>query len=220
MAFRDRHDAGRQLGAELATTRLTDPVILGLPRGGVPVAFQVARVLDAPLDVLVVRKLGHPEQPELGLGALGEGGVQVLNDALIGECGISTRRLQHVVQVERTELQRRSQRYRGEREAIPVAGRTAVLVDDGLATGSTARAAIEVARRRGAAEIVLAVPVAPDSTVAELRHIADQVICLQTPRWFGSVGSYYDDFEQTSDEEVARLLDEAALRSPSHHEVT
>ncbi len=220
MAFRDRHDAGRQLGAELATTRLTDPVILGLPRGGVPVAFQVARVLDAPLDVLVVRKLGHPEQPELGLGALGEGGVQVLNDALIGECGISTRRLQHVVQVERTELQRRSQRYRGEREAIPVAGRTAVLVDDGLATGSTARAAIEVARRRGAAEVVLAVPVAPDSTVAELRHIADQVICLQTPRWFGSVGSYYDDFEQTSDEEVARLLDEAALRSPSHHEVT
>ncbi len=220
MAFRDRHDAGRQLGAELATTRLTDLVILGLPRGGVPVAFQVARVLDAPLDVLVVRKLGHPEQPELGLGALGEGGVQVLNDALIGECGISTRRLQHVVQVERTELQRRSQRYRGEREAIPVAGRTAVLVDDGLATGSTARAAIEVARRRGAAEVVLAVPVAPDSTVAELRHIADQVICLQTPRWFGSVGSYYDDFEQTSDEEVARLLDEAALRSPSHHEVT
>ncbi len=220
MAFRDRHDAGRQLGAELATTRLTDPVILGLPRGGVPVAFQVARVLDAPLDVLVVRKLGHPEQPELGLGALGEGGVQVLNDALIGECGISTRRLQHVVQVERTELQRRSQRYRGEREAIPVAGRTAVLVDDGLATGSTARAAIEVARRRGAAEVVLAVPVAPDSTVAELRHIADQVICLQTPRWFGSVGSYYDDFEQTSDEEVARLLDEEALRSPSHHEVT
>jgi len=214
MAYRDRHDAGRQLAAELAMTGLVDPVVLALPRGGVPVAYQVARVLHAPLDVLVVRKLGHPAQPELALGALGEGGVQVLNDALIDECDISTRDLQHVAMIEQAELRRRSQRYRRRRDPVPITGRNVILVDDGLATGSTARAAIEVARQRGAAQVVLAVPVAPASTVAELRRVADAVVCLQTPRWFGSVGSFYDAFEQTTDEEVARLLDRAEAQRP------
>ncbi len=209
MTYRDRHDAGRQLAAELAMTGPADPVVLALPRGGVPVAYQVARVLQAPLDVLIVRKLGHPVQPEFAIGALGEGGVRFLDDVSIDEFDISTRELQDVTEIEQAELRRRSQRYRRGRDPVPIEGRNVILVDDGLATGSSARAAVEVARQRGAAQVVLAVPVAPESAVAQLRRVADTVLCMQTPRWFGSVGSYYDDFEQTTDEEVARLLDRA-----------
>ena len=219
MGYRDRHDAGRQLAAELALTGFTDPVVLALPRGGVPVAYEVARTLHAPLDVVIVRKLGHPEQPELGLGALGEGGVEIHNDVLIAECGISAGQLQEVVADETAELRRRSQRYRRGRDPLPLIGRTVILVDDGLATGATARAAIEVVRQRGAAEVVLAVPVAPASTVIALRRVADAVVCLHVPRWFGSVGNFYHDFAQTSDEEVARLLDRAARRPLPHYGV-
>ena len=210
MPFSDRRDAGRQLGAELATRTYPDPLVLGLPRGGVPVAFEVARTLDAPLDVLVVRKLGCPRQPELGIGAIGEGGVRVLNRRLIAQVGVSDAELERIAGREQAELERRLDRYRQGRPAVPLAGRTVVLIDDGLATGFTARAAVEVSRRRGATRVILAVPVAPAEAVTDLASVADEVVCLETPRWFGAIGEFYADFSQTSDEEVARLLIDAA----------
>lgn len=210
VAFHDRRDAGRQLAARLADRTLGDPVVVALPRGGVPVAYEVAHALGAPLDVLVVRKLGCPCQPELGLGAIGEGGVQVLNRRLIAAVGVTDPQLEEVARRETAELERRVQRYRGDRPAVPVRGRTVVLVDDGLATGSTARAGIEVLRERGAAVVILAVPVAPSGTVADLAEVADEVVCLATPATFWAIGEHYGDFSQTSDAEVADLLTEAA----------
>ncbi len=206
MRFADRREAGRRLGAALVRLATEQPVVVGLPRGGIPVAFEVAQALGAPLDVLVVRKLGCPWQPELGLGALGEGGIRLLNESLMRSAGVTRADLARVARREDAELQRRVQRYRGERGPIPVAGRTVVVVDDGLATGFTARAGIEVLRHRGARRIVLAVPVAPADTLSELRPIADEVVCLHTPRTFGAIGQFYDDFAQTSDEDVAGLL--------------
>jgi putative phosphoribosyl transferase len=210
MPFADRRDAGRRLGAELVTRNYPDPLVLGLPRGGVPVAVEVARALDAPLDVLVIRKLGCPRQPELGIGAIGEGGVRVLNRRLIDQVGVSDAELERIAGREQVELERRLDRYRQGRPAVPLEGRTVVLIDDGLATGFTARAAVEVSRRRGAARVVLAVPVAPTEAVTELASVADEVVCLETPRWFGAIGAFYADFSQTSDEEVTRLLIDAA----------
>jgi putative phosphoribosyl transferase len=206
MQFADRRAAGRRLGAELATLELDRPVVLGLPRGGVPVAYEVARVLSAPLDVLVVRKLGCPWQPELGLGAIGEDGVRLLNTGLIRQTQVGASELEAVAEREGRELERRVERYRQGRPAIALAGRTVLVVDDGLATGFTARAGIEVVRRRGAQRVVLAVPVAPADTLAELAEVADEVVCLQTPAWFSSIGAFYTDFSQTSDAEVTELL--------------
>jgi putative phosphoribosyl transferase len=204
--FRDRAEAGRKLGQRLAGLDLDRPVVVGLPRGGVPVAAEVARALGAPLDVIVVRKLGCPGQPELGLGAVGEDGVRLVNERLRSDLRVTAEQFDAVVQRETAELERRVARYRNGRAPLGVEDRTVVLVDDGLATGFTAGAAIEVLRRQGAGRVVLAVPVAPADTVAELRGVADDVVALVTPSAFLAIGFWYDDFTQVSDSEVRRLL--------------
>ncbi len=202
----DRADAGRALAGRLHGYRERGPLVLGLPRGGVPVAFEVAKELQAPLDVLVVRKLGVPSQPELAFGAIGEGGVRVLNDSVLRHVLVSAAEIAEVEAGQRTELQRRVERYRGGRPPIPLTGRVVVIVDDGFATGSTARAACLVARAQGAATVVLAAPIGAADTVAELRDYADDVVCPGAPRHFSAVGQGYDNFDQTSDEEVCTLL--------------
>jgi predicted phosphoribosyltransferase len=207
MRFRDRDDAGRWLAARVRELDLDDPVVLALPRGGVPVAVQVARALGAPLDVILVRKLGVPAQPELAMGALGEEGVRVLDRDLVSRAGVRSDQLSEVEEREREELARRARAYRGDREPLAIAGRTVVIVDDGLATGASARAAIEVARARGAARVVLAVPVAPPETVAALRADADDVVSVETPSTMAAIGQWYDDFSQTSDAEVVAHLE-------------
>ncbi len=204
--FADRADAGRELAAALQSYRGRDIVVLGLPRGGVPVAAEVARALGAPLDVLVVRKLGVPYQPELAFGAIGEGGVRVLNSEVLRRTGLSEETIAGVETAERAELQRRVERYRGGRGGAPLAGRVAMIVDDGFATGATARAAAQVARAGGAAAVVLAAPIGAARTVADLREVADDVVCLGAPHDFVAVGQGYRDFGQTSDEEVCALL--------------
>jgi putative phosphoribosyl transferase len=172
----------------------------------VPVAFEVAGALGAPLDVVVVRKLGHPRQPELGLGAIAEEGVRLINGELVARLGVTEDVIDAVAAEQTTELERRLRVYRGGRPPLPAAGRTAIVVDDGLATGFTARAAIEVMRRRSADRVVLAVPVGPPDTVNELREVADDVVCVETTQRFFGLSEWYEDFEQVSDEEVARLL--------------
>ncbi len=209
-AFRDRHDAGRRLAAALAHLGREDPVVVGLPRGGVVVAYEVAQALGAPLDAVVVRKLGAPFQPELAIGAIGEDGVLIVDHDLAELCGLDEAGLDELVSRERRELERRSRRFRGDAAPLPVAGRTVLLVDDGIATGATARAAARVLRHRGAARIVLAVPVAPPDVRARFAGAVDQVICLETPANFGAVGQVYADFGQTSDEEVVELLQRAS----------
>ncbi|MFJ9031829.1 phosphoribosyltransferase family protein [Streptomyces sp. NPDC102274] len=213
MRFADRTTAGIQLAAEVARLQLDDPVVLGLPRGGIPVAHQVARVLDAPLDVIAVRKLGVPSRPELGFGAIGEGGVRILNDDVVRAARLGPRERAAVELTERTALDGRLRAYRAERPPTALTGRTVVIVDDGIATGSTASAACQVARVRGAARVVLAVPVAPPGAVAELSGEADEVVCLYSPDYFGSVGQWYTDFAQTSDAEVVELLNDRLVSS-------
>ena len=210
--FRDRVDAGRQL-AEQLKRRLGDEdvVVLGLPRGGVPVAFEVARELNAPLDVIVVRKLGVPYQPELGMGAIGEDGVRVLNDQVLAMARVGEDEVAAVERSERAELERRATRFRGDRPRTSLVGRSAVVVDDGIATGSTARVACQVARAHGASRVILAVPVAPRASLASLADEADELVCLATPEQFFAVGQFYRNFSQTSDEEVVKLLERAAI---------
>lgn len=205
--FANRADAGRHLAERLAGYRGRDVVVLGLPRGGVPVAAEVARALGAPLDVLVVRKLGVPYHRELAFGAIGEGDVRVLNDSVLRSAGLSAAAIAEVENAERAELQRRLARYRSGRAGVPVAGRIAIIVDDGFATGATARAAALVARAQGADEVVLAAPIGAADTVAMLADVADDVICLGAPAGFVAVGQGYRDFGQTSDEEVCALLE-------------
>jgi putative phosphoribosyl transferase len=212
MVFTDRRQAGRRLAARLGHLRGEDVVVLGLPRGGVPVAAEVAARLEAPLDVVVVRKLGVPYQPELGMGAIGEGGVRVLNEDVIRLAGTSPEALHRVEREERAELERRVRRYRGERAPVDLTGRTAVVVDDGIATGSTAQAACRIVRAQGAARIVLAVPVAPHGIGSAFRGVADEVVVVDTPPWFAAIGQFYEDFTQTSDAEVLDCLDQAAAR--------
>ncbi|MFG3539635.1 phosphoribosyltransferase family protein [Streptomyces clavifer] len=211
MLFTDRTDAGRQLAGALGHLLPRDPVVLGLPRGGVPVAFEVAHALRAPLDVIVVRKLGVPYHPELGFGAIGEGGVRVISDEIVRHAGVREEDLESVERAESAELLRRAGAYREGRPRLPLTGRTVVVVDDGIATGATARAACRVVRAQGAAHIVLAVPVASPDAVARLRDDVDEVVCLSTPSLFSAVGEWYRDFSQTSDEEVVTLL----ARSPA-----
>ena len=205
--FRDRRDAGQQLGARLRYLRDEHPVVVGLPRGGVPVAFEVARALDAPLDVIVVRKLGVPVHPELGMGAVGEDGVRVLTDDVVRQAGVSPSAIAAVEARERLEVERRAQLYRRGRPMIPLAGRTVVVVDDGIATGGTARAALEVARAHGARRVVLAVPVAARESVQELAGVADEVVVLATPFPFYAVGEWYTQFSPTPDDDVVMLLE-------------
>jgi putative phosphoribosyl transferase len=204
--FRNRQDAGRRLADRLEALRDERPVVVGLPRGGVPVAAEVASALDAPLDVIIVRKLGVPAQPELGMGAIGEDGVRVLNHTVVRAAGVPADAIDAVERRERAEVERRARRYRGDRARVSLDGRTVVVVDDGIATGGTARAAVQVARAQGARRVVLAVPVAPPDTVEEMRAVADDVVCVESPRGFAAVGQWYEDFTQTSDDEVVRLL--------------
>jgi putative phosphoribosyl transferase len=210
MVFADRVDAGRKLATRLKHLRDEPVVVLGLPRGGVPVAYEVATALGAPLDVIVVRKLGVPFQPELGMGAIGEDGARIINDEIVRMTGVSEPQLAEVESRERAELERRALRFRGDRPRVPLAGRTAVVVDDGIATGSTARAACQVARAHGAARVVLAVPVAPPGWTARFSGDADEFVCLDTPEPFFAIGQFYVDFSQTSDEEVMTCLQRAS----------
>jgi predicted phosphoribosyltransferase len=199
-------DAGQQLARALTPLALPRPIVLALPRGGVPVGAEVARALHAPLDVVLVRKLGVPRQPELAMGAIGENGVRVLNEEVLRSGDISPAELARVEARERAELERRAAQYRGDRPPASVADRSAIIVDDGLATGSTARAAVEVVRALGAHQVVLAVPVAPPETVAALERVADAVVVVVTPTPMWAIGAWYDDFSQTTDAEVVRLL--------------
>jgi putative phosphoribosyl transferase len=206
MTFRDRREAGERLANALRRFRSEDVVVLGLPRGGVPVAAAVARELGAPLDVIVVRKLGVPSHPELAMGAIGEGGVRIVNEDVVRAARVTVRELAQVEAHERTELARRTRLLRGDRPRVSVTGRTAIVIDDGIATGSTASAACQVARALGAARVVLAVPVGARQSIDELRQVADEVICLETPEPFYAVGQWYMDFSQTSDTEVRTIL--------------
>jgi putative phosphoribosyl transferase len=210
MSFLDRSDAGRRLADRMLHLRGEDVVVLGLPRGGVPVAAEVARALGAPLDVIVVRKLGVPVQPELGMGAIGEGDVRIINPEVVAITRVTDDEIAAVEKKERAELERRARCFRGDRSRTPLTGRTAIIIDDGIATGSTARAACQVARAQGAMRVVLAVPVAPPSACTTLAADADEVICLETPRHFLAIGEWYEDFSQTSDDEVVSLLRHAA----------
>ncbi len=204
--FADRTQAGRLLAGRLQHLRGQPLVVLGLPRGGVPVAFEVAAALDAPLDVIVVRKLGVPSQPELGMGAIGEDGVRVVDRELVRRAGVTERELAEVEARERAELERRVRRFRGDRPRLPLAGRVAVVVDDGIATGATARAACQVVREHGAARVVLAVPVAPREWIERMAGAADEFVSVDTPEPFFAVGQFYDNFSQTTDDEVVACL--------------
>jgi putative phosphoribosyl transferase len=215
MTFIDRVDAGRRLATRLQHLRDERVVVLGLPRGGVPVAYEVARALDAPLDIILVRKLGVPFQPELGMGAIGEDGVRIINEEVIRLTGVSDSELAEVEVSERVVLERRARRFRGDRPRTALEGRTVVVIDDGIATGSTARAACQVARARGATRVVLAVPVAPPGWEDRFGADADEFVCLETPEPFFAIGQFYDDFTQTSDEEVIACLERAAHPIPT-----
>jgi putative phosphoribosyl transferase len=204
--FHDRRHAGKLLAEPLADFAQEDPVVVGLPRGGVPVAFEVARALGAPLDIGLVRKLGAPGQPELGIGALGEDGTVVLDTDTIAALGIRRQEIEAVLFRERAEIERRRELYRQGLPPLDVGGRTVILVDDGLATGVTAAAAGQLMRAAGAARVIVAVPIAPAGATERLSDHFDEIVCLETPFRFGGVGAWYGDFSQTSDSEVVELL--------------
>lgn len=210
MPFLDRTDAGRRLAARLRYLRGEDVVVLGLVRGGVPVAFEVATELACPLDVLLVRKLGVPFQPELAMGAVGEDGTTVVNERVLRYARVGREELARAEELARSELAHRAEVFRQGGPPVPLAGRTAVVVDDGIATGSTARAACQVARARGADRVILAVPVASPEVVADL-GLEVEVVCLEAPHAMWAVGEWYENFAQTSDDEVVRLLEESRV---------
>lgn len=205
--FRDRTEAGRLLAARLEKyAGKLDVVVLALPRGGVPVAFEVTRALHAPMDVFIVRKLGVPGHEELAMGAVASGGVRVLNDHVVAGLGIPEYAIEAVVNWETEELKRRERLYRGNRPPPDVRGKTVILVDDGLATGSTMLAAVQALRQQGPARIVVAVPVASTDTCELMKDYVDEIVCAATPEPFYAVGRWYEDFSQTTDEEVRELL--------------
>ena len=213
-AFPNRAEAGRLLAEKLENyVGRSDVVVLGLPRGGVPVAYEVAQRLGAPLDVFVVRKLGVPGFEELAAGAIASGGVRVLNEDVVRALPNADQLIESVTEKETVELERREQTYRDGRPAPELRGRVVILVDDGLATGATMRAAVAALRQRGVAKIVVAAPVGAPDTCRELEQEADETICAITPEFFQAVGQYYEDFSQTSDEEVRELLSRAAQRT-------
>jgi predicted phosphoribosyltransferase len=210
MSFRDRTDAGRRLAERLAGHKDSRPIVLALPRGGVPVAAEVARSLGAPLDLLLVRKIGVPYQPELAMGAVVDGAnpLIVRNEEIIRLSGVSEAEFAAIRDRELAEIQRRRQRYLGDRPHPELKGRSVIVIDDGVATGATTRAALRAVRQQGPSRLVLAVPVAPTSTLQELKGEADEIVCLEDHEPFMAIGIYYADFAQTSDEEVTRILSE------------
>lgn len=206
--FRDRADAGRFLARSLGRyAEREDVLVLGLPRGGVPVAYEVAKAIGAPMDVFIVRKLGLPWHQELAMGAIASGGALLVDSDVVRQFDVSERQIEQVVATEQRELERRERQYRGDRPSVDVRGRTVVLVDDGLATGSSMRVAVAALREEKPERIVVAVPIAPADTCRMLRDEADDVVCALTPEPFYAVGLWYDDFTQTSDDEVHRLLE-------------
>jgi len=213
MRFPDRRDAGRQLAAAVAELHLPDPMVLALPRGGVPIGFEVARALGAPLEVFVARKIGAPGHPEYGIGAIAEGGEPLFDRWAVEALGVTDQQLADLVAAERKELARRIERYRAGRPLPPLSGRSVVLVDDGLATGVTAEAALRALRAHGPAELVLAVPVCAPETARRLGRVADQVVCLSRPEMFRAVGQWYATFDQTSDDQVLALLAESRAKA-------
>ena len=216
MSFKDRIEAGRKLATALAAYRNQHPVVLALPRGGVPVAAEVASALKAPLDLILVRKIGVPTQPELAMGAVVDGGEPIIvrNEDVIGLAGISESDFKAACDSELAEIERRRQRYLGTRPRAEVTARTAIVIDDGVATGATTRAALQATRRRKPKRLVLAVPVAPTDTLSALRSDADDVVCLEDHEFFGAIGFYYRDFRQVSDEEVIKILERFSMQPP------
>ena len=217
MSFRNRSDAGRQLAKALAGYKDQRPVILALPRGGVPVAAQVAAALNAPLDLILVRKIGVPFQTELAMGAVVDGGAPIVvrNEDVIRLAGIDESAFQAVCDEELAEIERRRQRYLGKRKHVDVSGRTAIVIDDGIATGATTRAALRATRMRKPKRLVLAVPVAPTDSLSALHGDADDVVCLEDHEPFGAIGVYYADFSQVPDEEVIELLKRFPVQQPA-----
>ncbi|HXW71448.1 MAG TPA: phosphoribosyltransferase [Methylocella sp.] len=208
MHFRNRADAGRGLAARLAVYRGQNAVLLALPRGGVPVAAEIAQEIGAPIDLILVRKIGVPSQPELAMGAIvdGDSPLVVRNEDVIALTGVEEEEFAAVRDREFAEIERRRQVYLGDRARIPVKDRIAIVVDDGVATGATTRAALQATRMREPKKLILAVPVGPADTIAAMQDEADEVICLETPRGFGAIGFFYSDFRQTTDEEVIAIL--------------
>jgi predicted phosphoribosyltransferase len=209
MIFQDRRDAGRQLARRLTHLRGQDAIVLALPRGGIVVGYEIARALGTPLDVIVARKLGAPGNPEFGFGAIAPGGVRFLDEQTVGWLGLSEEQIDRIAAEEALEMERRLRRYRGGRPLPDVRQRAVILVDDGLATGVTARAAIRAIRRWEPGHLVLAVPVSAPDTARAVSSEVDELVCLETPPGFMAVGQYYMDFEQTSDEEVIELIERA-----------
>jgi putative phosphoribosyl transferase len=215
--FRDREDAGRQLAERLVGYRGEDPIIFALPRGGVPVGYEISHALEAPLEAFIARKLGAPNQPELGIGAVAQDGSRVLNERIVQEIGVSEEYIERIAAEEMAEAERRLELFRGDRPEPEVRGRTAILVDDGIATGVTTKAAIEALRRRGARRLVLAVPVCAAQTAESLRQEVDELICLEAPSNLMAIGLWYQYFVQTSDEEVIELLERARRKQEGRH---
>jgi len=209
MLFQDRADAGRKLAARLGHYQREDCIVLALPRGGVPVGYEVAQALGKPLDILVVRKVGLPGQEELAIGAVGPGDVTVWNQSLLAYFRLNSASLQAIVDREKAELVRRLSAFRGQRPYPQVQRKTVILVDDGLATGASARAAIQAVKAMDPSKVVLAVPVGSQSTVSELRHMVDELVCVETPVYFEAVSAWYRNFSQTTDQEVIDLLHQA-----------
>ena len=207
--FEDRRDAGRRLAGKLSRFEDEQTVVFALPRGGVPVGYEISRALEAPLDVFVSRKLGAPDQPEFGIGAVATGGVRVLNQDVVRRLGIPDDYVQEITAQELAEVGRRLRYFRGERPETEVVGRTVILVDDGLATGVTARAAVQALRLRKPRHLVLAAPVCAAQTADLFRTAVDELVCLESPSDLGAIGFWYRNFEQTSDEEVVELLERA-----------
>ena len=214
--FPDRRDAGRQLAGKLSKyAGRPDVIVLALPRGGVPVAYEVAQAIQAPLDVLIVRKLGLPGEEELAIGAIASGGIRILNQDIIDALAVSQAVIDHVTEQEKTELERRERQYRGERPVLEIGDRTVILVDDGLATGASMLAAVRATRLCYPAKVVVAVPVASYQATFILRQEVDEVICVRVPDDFEGVGRWFEDFSQTTDEEVRHLLENASRMPPT-----
>lgn len=220
MPFRNRIEAGKALAAALSSYRDQNPVILALPRGGVPVAAELAQLLDAPLDLVVVRKIGVPTQPELAMGAVVDGGAPIVvrNEDVISAIGIGEPEFQAICEKELAEIKRRRERYLSGRQPIEISGKTAIVVDDGIATGATVRAALRATRIRKPQKLVLAIPVAPTDTLREMRSEVDEVVCLESYDFFGSIGAYYSDFRQVNDDEVISSLAQSKAASQEERE--